>query len=42
MIEVDWDSPEMKAKYQRDVVEPSRIMMEKTKINWERMNVKYF
>lgn len=39
---VDFNTPEMKAKYQKEVVEPSKAMMEKTKINWKRMNVKYY
>lgn len=39
---VDFDSPSFQEKYQRDVVDRNKELMEKTKINWENMNVKYY
>jgi len=36
------NTPEFMEKYQKEIVEPNKILMDKTKINWNRMNIKYF
>lgn len=36
------NTPEFRKKYLAEIVKKNKELMEKVKINWNRMNIKYF